>query len=121
MHRPQAGLRDLPAADPVRGIPRDSERHRQFASGARKKQEGPFAGSNRYYRGRIVDGLRAAEGAHVSLSALGPLVREDYAAEHADWLLKLVRDLERDGLAKVAEPNATYAIGNDDDPQVSLP
>ena len=89
--------------------------------GARKKQEGPFAGSNRYYRGRIVDGLRAAEGAHVSLSALGPLVREDYAAEHADWLLKLVRDLERDGLAKVAEPKATYAIGNDDDPQVSLP
>ncbi len=34
--------------------------------GARKKQEAPFAGSNRFYRGRIVDGLRAADGAAMS-------------------------------------------------------
>lgn len=89
--------------------------------GARKKQEAPFSGSNRYYRGRIVDGLRAAEGAHVALSALGPLVRQDYADEHAEWLLTLVRALERDGLAKIAEPKATYSTGQNDDPLVSLP
>jgi A/G-specific adenine glycosylase len=90
--------------------------------GARKKQEAPFTGSNRYYRGRIVDGLRAAEGSHVTLSALGPLVRPDYADEHADWLLKLVRDLERDGLARVAEPKAAYSTDRqNDDPLVSLP
>ena len=89
--------------------------------GARKKQEAPFAGSNRYYRGRIVDGLRAAEGAHVPLSALGLLVREDYAGEHSGWLLKLVRDLERDGLAKVAEPKAVYSTDENDEPLVSLP
>ncbi len=89
--------------------------------GARKKQEVPFAGSNRYFRGRIVDGLRAAEGAHVPLSALGSLVREDYAEEHAGWLLGLVRDLERDGLAKVAEPKATYSTDENDEPLVSLP
>jgi A/G-specific adenine glycosylase len=89
--------------------------------GARKKQEAPFTGSNRYFRGRIVDGLRAAEGTGVPLSQLGPLVREDYTNEHAEWLLKLVRDLERDGLARVAEPKAAYSTGPNDEPLVSLP
>ncbi len=90
-------------------------------AGSRKKREAPFSGSNRYYRGKIVDRLRAAEGARVSLSELGPLVRGDYAEEHAEWLLKLVRDLERDGLARVAEPRATYSTETNEDPLVSLP
>ncbi len=89
--------------------------------GARKKQEGPFTGSNRYYRGRIVDGLRAAEGRKVSLSALGPVVREDYAEEHVEWLLKLVQDLQRDGLAQIAETRATYSTEHNDEPLISLP
>lgn len=89
--------------------------------GARKKQEASFAGSNRYFRGRIVDGLRAAEGGYVRLSELGPLVREDYVDEHAGWLLDLVRALERDGLARVAEPKATYSTANNDEPLISLP
>ncbi len=89
--------------------------------GTRKKQEASFAGSNRYYRGRIVDRLRAAEGAHVPLSELGPQVRDDYAEEHADWLLQVVRGLERDGLARVAEAKATYSTANNDEPLVSLP
>jgi A/G-specific adenine glycosylase len=89
--------------------------------GTRKKQEGRFEGSNRFYRGRIVDGLRAAEGASIPLSALGPLVRDEYNAEHAEWLLGLVRDLERDGLARVAEPKASYSTAENDDPLISLP
>ena len=89
--------------------------------GTRKKQEAPFAGSNRFYRGRIVDGLRAAEGGNVSLSALGLLVRDDYAEEHTEWLLELVRGLQRDGLAQVAETRATYSTDRNDEPLVSLP
>ena len=57
----------------------------------------------------------------IALSELGPMVRDDYAAEHAEWLLKLVRDLERDGLARIAEPRATYSTEKNDDPLVSLP
>jgi A/G-specific adenine glycosylase len=89
--------------------------------GTRKKNEAPFEGSNRYFRGRLVDSLRSAEGAGVSLSALGPMVRADYSPEHLEWLRKLVLDLERDGLAKVAEPPATYSTEQNDDPLVSLP
>lgn len=90
-------------------------------AGSRKKNEAPFEGSNRYYRGRLVDSLRAAEGSGIALSTLGPLVRADYAPEHIEWLRQLVSDLERDGLAKVAEPRATYSIEQNDDPLVSLP
>lgn len=73
-------------------------------AGTRKKNEAPFEGSNRYFRGRLVDSLRTAEGEGIALSALGPLVRADYTPEHVEWLRQLVRDLERDGLAKVTEP-----------------
>ena len=90
-------------------------------AGSRKKNEAPFEGSNRYYRGRLVDSLRAAEGAGISLSALGPLLRTDYTPDHIEWLRGLVRDLERDGLAKVAEPRAAYSTAENDDPLVSLP
>jgi A/G-specific adenine glycosylase len=90
-------------------------------AGSRKKSEAPFEGSNRYYRGRLVDSLREAEGAGITLSTLGPLVRTDYTPEHIDWLRQLVRDLERDGLAKVAEPRATYSTAENDDPLISLP
>jgi A/G-specific adenine glycosylase len=89
--------------------------------GTRKKNEAPFSGSNRYFRGRIVDSLRSVRGDAVSMSALGAMVRDDYSPQHADWLLALVRGLERDGLARVAEPKATYSAGEKDDPLVSLP
>lgn len=93
----------------------------QLPTGSRKKQEAPFAGSNRYYRGRIVDELRVAEGAPVPLSQLGLQVRADYTDEHTEWLLGLVKVLERDGLAKVAESRSTYAAGNNNEPLISLP
>jgi A/G-specific adenine glycosylase len=90
-------------------------------AGTRKKNEAPFSGSNRYFRGRIVDSLRLAQGDTVTMSALGAMVREDYSPEHAEWLLELVRGLERDGLARVAELRSTYTTDQPDDPLVSLP
>ncbi len=89
--------------------------------GSRKKNEAPFTGSNRFYRGRVIDALRGLEGGQIGLSTLGPLVRPDYAPEHDEWLLQLARGLERDGLARVAEDQAEYSTGESPGPRISLP
>jgi len=89
--------------------------------GSRKKNEAPFTGSNRFYRGRVIDALRELEGGQIELSLLGPLVRPDYAPEHGEWLLQLARGLERDGLARVADDKAEYSTGEPPDPRISLP
>jgi A/G-specific adenine glycosylase len=58
-----------------------------------------FTGSSRYYRGRIVERLRAlASGETITLSALGPSVRPGYGADDEEWLGGLVDGLARDGL-----------------------
>ncbi|MFM9106378.1 MAG: A/G-specific adenine glycosylase [Chloroflexota bacterium] len=74
--------------------------------GAARKKEQPFEGSNRWYRGRIIDALRAAHDRDepgVVLSALGPVVRPDFSDDHLPWLRGLVADLARDGLAAIRE------------------
>jgi A/G-specific adenine glycosylase len=60
----------------------------------------PFVGSNRYYRGRLLDHLRSLPpGERIALARLGPLLREPYdPAEHGEWLHALVAGLVRDGL-----------------------
>ncbi len=63
----------------------------------------PFTSTTRYFRGRVVDTLRAlAPGASLSLVELGPSVKPDFAPdEDLPWLRAIVRGLERDGLASV--------------------
>jgi A/G-specific adenine glycosylase len=74
----------------------------------------PFKQTARYFRGRIVDALRALPpGATLSLAELGPRVRGDYSAEHADWLRELVAGLARHGLVALAGP--------EDDLRMALP
>lgn len=90
-------------------------------AGVRKKNEEPFEGSNRYFRGRVVDSLRAVAGDSMPLSRLGSLVRQDYGPDQTEWLRQLVGALERDGLVKIAEDAADYSTGENDDPLVSLP
>jgi A/G-specific adenine glycosylase len=60
----------------------------------------PFVGSNRYYRGRLLEHLRALPpGERIALARLGPLLRDSYdPAEHGEWLRVLVAGLVRDGL-----------------------
>ena len=106
MHRPQTRLRHLPTPIAMRRIPGIQSVIAALPVGTRKKAEAPFEGSNRYYRGRLVETLRTQQGDGIAFSVLGQQIRADYAPEHAEWLQKLVRDLERDGLAKVAEPKA---------------
>jgi A/G-specific adenine glycosylase len=71
-------------------------------SGAARQER--FEGSSRYYRGRVVEALRAlAPGEWLPLEQLGPRVREDYSAEDAEWLRALLGQLARDGLARLTK------------------
>lgn len=79
----------------------------------RKSKSIPFEKTNRYFRGRIVDALRAHEGEGVALAEIGPLLRNDFSEEHMQWLVELVNGLERDGLAKVAEDETPYDASDD--------
>lgn len=52
---------------------------------------------NRIYRGRIVEYLRTHP--RVTIKKLGPLIKKDFSeVDDSEWLLALVRNLERDGL-----------------------
>ena len=79
--------------------------------GARVKGETKFAGSNRYYRGRVVAALRESDseavGDGIALHALGPRVRDGFTAADVPWLYGVVQELARDGLA-VAEAIPSY-------------
>ncbi|HEU5424592.1 MAG TPA: A/G-specific adenine glycosylase [Nitrolancea sp.] len=93
--------------------------------GTRRKQEGPFEGSTRFYRGRVIHALRAlSAGESLDLASLGPQVRADFGPEHLPWLRELVGGLTRDGLAEVAgvaEERAAYDASAPDELRVRLP
>ncbi len=86
--------------------------------GSRKKTESPFEGSNRFYRGRVIDALRGAASAGLSLQELGAAIKPDFTDEELAWLLGVVSGLVRDGLAQtartVAEAEVPYDIAEGD-------
>ena len=76
------------AAAPVRRVRAIAER-----------REAPYAGSNRFYRGRIVDALRPLTADEsLTLAELGPFVKADFAPDEQPWLRSLVERLASDGL-----------------------
>jgi A/G-specific adenine glycosylase len=88
----------------------------ELPRGVRLKREAPFAGSNRYYRGRVLAALREHAADGIAMTELGPQVREGFDSEDLPWLYGVVRGLERDGLALVAEESPPYDTGRTDDP-----
>jgi A/G-specific adenine glycosylase len=86
-----------------------------------------FESTTRFYRGRIVEALRALPtdaSADISLTELGPKVREGFTSDNLPWLRELVDGLQRDGLALVAEEPPSYDGDRDiaaTDPRVRLP
>lgn len=90
---------------------------RTLPKGTRLKQEGAFEGSNRWYRGRAIEALRGSDHG-LSLTDLGAHIRTDFTPGDLPWLVDLVRGLERDGLASVAEESPTYAAEAATDPVV---
>ena len=92
----------------------------------------PFEQTNRYFRGRIMDELRAHEGEGVTLADMGPAVKAGFASGDYPWLLELVTALERDGLLVTgagahlpigasAEDAAVYEAGSVEEIRVRLP
>ncbi len=64
-----------------------------------ERREAPFTGSNRFYRGRIVDALRnATANDGLSLDELGRRIKDEYDQSDSEWLLTLVNALAKDGL-----------------------
>ena len=74
----------------------------------------PFTATRRYFRGRIVESLRALPPHEtLSLLVLGPAIKPDFSAQSpADraWLLELVHGLAKDGLVRVVVPQAENRI-----------
>jgi A/G-specific adenine glycosylase len=74
--------------------------------GVRMKNEASFHGSNRQFRGRVVEELRRSSRA--TLAELGRKVKLDFAEQDLPWLYGDVSGLERDGLVTIKEPAAEY-------------
>lgn len=80
-------------------------------SRSRQAKAEPFESTTRFYRGRIVEALRALpvdEPVGIPLAELGAQVREGFTSEELPWLRGLVDGLQRDGLALVAEDSPSY-------------
>jgi A/G-specific adenine glycosylase len=66
-------------------------------------KQSPFAGSDRYYRGKIIKHvLRVGQ---IPFCGLGPLIKKDYTRKDEEWLKKLVKTLEREGFITVMKNN----------------
>jgi len=97
------------------------------SSSTRQAKTEPFESTSRFYRGRIVEALRALpadEPAGIPLVELGSKVREGFTSENLPWLRDLVDGLQRDGLALVAEDSPSYDAERDSaaaGPRVRLP
>jgi A/G-specific adenine glycosylase len=88
--------------------------------GTRLKSESEFQGSNRQYRGRVVEELRRSQ--RVTLTELGPRVKPDFGEADREWLLGLVNRLAGDGLLAIREPEPPYRTDDQAaDLVVSLP
>ncbi len=69
-----------------------------------RKIETPFVGSRRYYRGRVVDWLRALPpGESTDLAGLGAAIKDGFSESDQPWLAALLAELEGDGLARVED------------------
>ncbi len=60
-------------------------------------RETRYAGSNRFYRGRLIAVLRQ-QPSGLPLSSIGPLLKPDFSDADLPWLNDLAAGLARDGL-----------------------
>lgn len=64
-----------------------------------ERREAPYAGSNRFYRGRTVEALRRLPaGEAMPLADLGRQLKDNFEEDDLPWLRSLVEGLARDGL-----------------------
>jgi A/G-specific adenine glycosylase len=97
------------------------------SSATRQPKTERFESTTRFYRGRIVETLRALpadEPEGIPLAELGSKVRDGFSSEDLPWLRNLVDGLQRDGLALVAEDSPSYDVEHEraaNGPKVRLP
>jgi len=85
------------------GIPPEPRQPRRVA----ERREAPYAGSNRFYRGRAIEALRQmAPGQSLPLPALGRQIKDGFGDDEMPWLRALVEGLARDGLLVFEEEQA---------------
>lgn len=100
---------DTPQQATVMLYPTADQRKRPIRRAAEKRES--FIGSNRYYRGRVVDMLRALpDGATLSLEHIGAQIKEDYTENDAEWLRSLIARLANDGLVEWVEDEVRLPI-----------
>jgi A/G-specific adenine glycosylase len=77
----------------------------------RKKAAQPFTETSRYFRGRVVDTLRALRpGETLDLAALGARIKQDFTPAELPWLRALVAGLARDGLVRLAHESGEERV-----------
>jgi hypothetical protein len=54
------------------------------------------------------------------LQELGPKVKAGFTGEDAPWLYTVVQGLARDGLARIAEPDAPYTVSEETLPEITV-
>jgi A/G-specific adenine glycosylase len=80
---------------------------RQLLRRVVERREAPYAGSNRFYRGRAIEALRQlGPGEALPLPALGHRLKEGFTEEDMPWLRALVDGLARDGLLALEDEQA---------------
>ena len=92
---PACPLREDCATAPVAHVIR--ERRAAYRAGTAGRPE-RFEHSTRFYRGRIVEMLRAADGGGLRVDECGRRLRLDYTSEDRPWLAGLLEGLARDRL-----------------------
>ena len=95
---PACPLRGHCATAPVARMVR--ERRTAYRAGRVGRSE-RFEHSTRFYRGRIVEMLRAAEGGELAIDECGRRLRLDYTTADRPWLNGLLEGLARDRLVRV--------------------
>jgi A/G-specific adenine glycosylase len=77
-----------------------------------KKQEPSLYGTpDRIYRGRIVECLRGLrDGRSLALEALGSHILSRFSGRNRQWLLRLLNQLERDGLVRIRKGGSTIRV-----------
>ncbi len=72
-----------------------------------ERRESPYAGSNRFYRGRAIEALRQlGPGEMLPLPALGRRIKDDFTDDDMPWLRTLTDGLARDGLLALEDEQA---------------
>jgi A/G-specific adenine glycosylase len=72
-----------------------------------ERRESPYAGSNRFYRGRVIEALRGLPaGATIALRDLGRQIKQGFGDDELPWLREIVAGLARDGLLALEDEAA---------------